>query len=359
VTVVEARSPGDTGRGALSGPDTSGVRRATVQVVVFLGVLMALPVVLSSFWIQILTSVAIYSVVALSLAMLMGRVGLVSLCQIALLAVGGWVALRLGFAFGEGLPFPVLLLATSVITAGIGTLIGLPALRLSGLHLALITLMAAAAISQILQAVNFPNGGPGFLGYSQAAAGSVAASVKRPSLLASDAAYYRVVVLVAALMFGMGIAHVRSKAGRAWAAIRQSEMAAVAAGVNVTLYKLWAFALASFMTGAAGCLLAASAGGLTTYAFPAQDSITLLAVVLMGGIYTFWGPIVAGFLLKLLPELLKNWGLPPDVLTILFGIGVLQAMLTAPEGLAVQFPRDIANLVRTLARKAGWAPRSA
>ena len=64
----------------------------------------------------------------------------------------------------------------------IGTLIGLPALRLSGLYLALITLMAAAAITQVLQATNFPNGGPGFLGYSTAPAGSVAASLKRPEL---------------------------------------------------------------------------------------------------------------------------------------------------------------------------------
>jgi branched-chain amino acid transport system permease protein len=321
-------------------------RRAIIQAGVFLLVLMLLPLVLSSFWIQILTSVAIYSIVALSLAMLMGRVGLVSLCQIALLAVGGWVALRVGFA--TNMPFPVLIVVTAVITGVIGTLIGLPALRLSGLHLALITLMAAAAITQIIQAVNFPNGGPGFLGYSPGAAGSVAAAVARPPLLASDAAYYRAVVVVAGLMFLVGIFHVRSKPGRAWASIRQSHVAAIATGVNVTLYKLWAFALASFMTGVAGCLLAASTGGLTTYAFPAQDSITLLAVVLMGGIFTFWGPIVSAVLLKLLPELLKNWGLPPDVLTILFGIGVLQAMLTAPEGLAVQFPRDMANLSRKL-----------
>src|SRR5258708_19142937 len=111
-------------------------------------------------------------------------------------------------------------------------------------------------------------------------------------------------------MFGVAILHVNGKAGRAWAAIRQSEAAAIAAGVNVTLYKLWAFALASFMTGIAGCLLAASAGGLTTYRFPTQDSITLLAVVLMCGVYNFWGPVVARLLLKLGPELLKDWGLP-------------------------------------------------
>jgi branched-chain amino acid transport system permease protein len=328
----------------------SALRAAVIALLL----VVVVPSVLSTYWVQILTSVAIYSIVALSLSLLIGRVGLVSLGQIALLAVAGWVALRLGFA--APLPFPVVMLLTGVITSAVGTLIGLPALRLSGLYLALITLMAAAGITQVLQATNFPNGGPGFLGYSPAAAGSVSASLQRPDLLASDTGFYRGCVIVAGLMFGVGVLHVRSRAGRAWAAIRQSEPAAIAAGVNVTLYKLWAFALASFMTGVAGCLLAASAGGLTTYGFPAQDSITLLAVVLMGGIFTFWGPVVAAVLLKLVPELLKNWGLPPDVLLILFGVGVLQAMLTAPAGLAVQIPRDMANLGRALV---GLAARSA
>jgi len=327
----------------------------SVIVAVVLGILvLALPALVSTFWLQIATSVAIYSIVALSLALLIGRVGLVSLNQIALLAVGGWIALRLGF--GTSLPFPLLLLATGLITGVIGTLIGLPALRLSGLYLALITLMAAAAITLALQATNFPNGGGGFLGYSPNAAGSVSASLRRPALLASNQAFYLGVVGVAALMFLLAALHVRGKAGRAWAAIRQSQPAAIAAGVNVTLYKLWAFALASFMTGIAGGLLASSAGGLTTYAFPTQDSITLLAVVLMGGIYSFGGPIVAALLLKLLPELLKNWGLPPDLLTILFGIGVLQVMLTAPAGLVVQVPRDLAGLGRMLTRRFVSAP---
>jgi branched-chain amino acid transport system permease protein len=320
------------------------MRRSVTLALLGVLVVVVVPFVFSTYWVQILTSVAIYSIVALSLALLMGRVGLVSLGQIALLAVGGWVALRLGF--GTDLPFVVILLLTGVITSIFGTLIGLPALRLSGLYLALITLMAAAAITQVLAATNFPNGGPGFLGHSSSLVGNQV--LARPDLVASDGAYYRVTVVVAGLMFALGVWHVRGKPGRAWAAIRQSESSAIAAGVNVTLYKLWAFALASFMTGIAGCLLAASAGGLTTYAFPAQDSITILAVVLMGGIYTFWGPLVSAVLLKLVPELLKNWGLPADVLTILFGIGVLQAMTTAPAGLAVQVPRDLANLRRAI-----------
>jgi len=82
----------------------------------------------------------------------------------------------------------------------------------------------------------------------------------------------------------------------------------------------------------------------------------LLAVVLMGGIYSVWGALVAGAFMKLLPALLDNWGLPADLLTILFGVGVLQVLLTAPAGLAAQFPKDMARLGGALARLVRRAP---
>jgi branched-chain amino acid transport system permease protein len=154
-------------------------------------------------------------------------------------------------------------------------------------------------------------------------------------------------------MFLLALWHVRGKPGRAWATIRQSEPAALAAGINISLYKMWAFALASFMTGIAGALLAGSSGTLYNLTFPTQDSIILLAVVLMGGIYSLWGAVVAGLLIKLLPALLDNWGLPPDLLTILFGIGVIQVLTTAPAGLVDQFPKDMAKLGRFLWRLVG------
>ena len=209
-------------------------------------------------WVGTFTSVAIYSVVAAGLGILYGRVGMISLGQIGLLAIGTWVGARL--AYGTSLPFPVLLLATGLITAAVGVLIGLPALRLSGLHLALITLMAAGAITEILNQTRFPNGGGGFKGLILSGDLREIPDVRRPSLAEGDTAYYRYVVIVCALMFALALLHVAGKAGRAWAAIRESEPAALAAGVNITLYKLWAFALASFMTGVAGCLLAAQVG---------------------------------------------------------------------------------------------------
>ena len=97
--------------------------------------------------VTVCTSVGIYSVVALGLGILMGRTGLVSLGQIALLALAAWVAARLFFA--TGLPFPIVLLLAGLITTVLGTLVGLPALRLSGLYLALITLMLAGAITVV------------------------------------------------------------------------------------------------------------------------------------------------------------------------------------------------------------------
>ena len=78
----------------------------------------------------------------------------------------------------------------------------------------------------------------------------------------------------------------------------------------------------------------------------------------MGGIYSLWGAVVAGLFMKLLPALLDSWGLPADLLTILFGVGVLQVLLTAPAGLAAQMPKDLARLwgADRAARSAAAAP---
>jgi len=332
-------------------------RGTVVRALVIAGLLtfalFALPALLSTYWIKVLTSVAIFAVVALGLNLLYGRVGLVSLGQIALLAFGGWVAARLLFL--TSLPFPIVLVLAGLFTAALGTIIGLPALRLGGLHLALITLMFAGVVAIVVPTTNFPNGGGGVLGHTESSLGSLA--VRRPSMAEGDDAYYRYTTIVAAIMFLLALLHVSSKAGRAWAAIRQSEPAALAAGVNITLYKLYAFTLASFMTGVAGGLYAGNVGKLYSYQFSGAktiDSVSLMAVVLMGGIFSVWGAVVAALLQQLLPALLNDWFAffrrNPDFLLVLFGIGVLQVLVTAPEGIVTQFPRDLKNLGRLLAK---------
>jgi branched-chain amino acid transport system permease protein len=328
--------------------DARGRARADAAVCtgLLLVVLLGAPALLSTYWLDVLTEVSVYAIVCLGLGLLMGRVGLVSLCQAAILALGAWVSARLLFA--TSLPFPVVLLIAGAVTAALGTLLGLPALRLSGLFLALITLMLAGAVTVVLTNTQFPNGGPGFLAHTDATAGH---AIRRPALAESDAGYLRYTVVVAAAMALLAVAHLRSRAGRAWAAIRQSEAAAIAAGVNITLYKLWALALASFVTGVAGGLLAGDVGRLYVVQFPAIANILLLAAVLMGGVYSLWGALVAGMLMKLLPALLDSWGLPADLLTILFGLGILQVLVAAPGGLAAQVPRDLARAGRALSRR--------
>ena len=324
--------------------------RAVVVTVLLLFTLFALPQILSLYYIDTMTQVAIYSMVTLALGVLVGRVGLVSLGQVAVLAIGAWSAARLLFATTQ--PYPVILLEAGLITMVAGILIGLPAIRLRGLYLALITLMFAGAITVVLATLNFPNGGHGFTGYN----GSLVniPPIRRPSIASSDPAYFRYSVVVAALMFLLVLVHIRTRPGRAWVAIRQSESAALAAGINTWFYKLWAFALASFITGVAGGVLAGSVHYLYSIDFPTQDSITLLAVTLMGGVFSLWGAVIAALLSQFLPALLNNWGVSADWLIIIFGLGVLQVLTTAPAGLADQVPRDLARLGRLLR---GWLRR--
>ena len=316
-----------------------------VVLVVGLGIF---PDALSLFWVDTFIQVAIYAVVALGLGLLVGQVGMFSLGQIAILAVGSWTAARLDYA--THLPFVVVLLAAGVVAGVFGVIVGLPALRLSGLDLALITLMFAGAVTVVLNTTNFPNGGHGFLGYTSSPFGNP--PIRRPSFAGTDPAYLRYSIVVGLVLFLLVIWHVRTKPGRAWATIRQSESAAYAAGINVTFYKLWAFALAAFVTGVAGAVLAASAPELYNTQFATQNSIELLAVVLMGGAYNLWGAVAAAFFLDFIPSLLNTWNLSSFLLIILFGVGVIWVLVTSPTGFAGQFPKDMARLGRALRRLA-------
>jgi branched-chain amino acid transport system permease protein len=362
MTTTEAPPPESSSAGVLqtlalrlSKLDTRTKVRALVVVVLVGFYLLAVPSIFDGYYVSAFTQVTVYAIVALGLGLLVGRVGMVSLGQVAVLALGAWVAARLLFA--TSLPYPVVLLVAGLVTMVLGTLVGLPALRMRGLYLALITLMLAGAITVVLATTNFPNGGSGFLGYNGSAIRTP--PIRRPSIATSDPAFLRYSIVIAILMFVLAVWHLRSRPGRAWAAIRQSEASALAAGINIVRYKLWAFALASFLTGVAGGLLAGADKFLYSIDFQTQDSITLLAVVLMGGVYSIWGAVIAALFLQLLPALFTNWGISPYWLTVLFGVGVLQVLSTAPAGIVDQLPKDLARLGRLIMRLTGMARRAA
>jgi branched-chain amino acid transport system permease protein len=296
--------------------------------------LLVIPARLDAFWVANFTQMALASVLAASTGMLYGRVGMVSLGQVAPYGIGTWVTMRLSFA--TDLPFPLLLLIGGAVAALLGMLIGLPALRVSGLYLALVTLMMAATVELVLGQIKFPNGGPGFTGVVDNL-GDIAA-VRRPSFAESDVAYYRFVVVVAFLLFMLAAFVLSRRAGRAWASIQRSEAAALSSGIQITQFKLWAFVLASFMAGMAGGLYAGSIPkGMAIDAFNRQAAIFLIAGVIMGGIHSLWGGVLAGFFTTCLLKFLTQNVLGHDFWTrfalTLFGIGLITNLVQSTKAM--------------------------
>jgi len=326
-------------------------RRRLLQTVLLLALLAVLPQVVGDYWTRILTFCAIYSTAAAGAQVLYGRLGFVSLNQIALVGVGGWVFLRTGHEVA--LPHPLLLVLAGAATAVIGVLIGLPSLRLSGLALALVTLMAAAAFEVVFGAAGFPDGGRGLLGTAQGDVRST--SLPRPGFLESDRTLYLYTVAVAALMFLLLWSLIRGRSGRAWMSISQSVPGAIASGVNVTRYRLVALAATSFVTGVAGGLLATGDGRLDPISFPAQQSIVLFAVVLIGGGYSLLGAALAGLFYSGLPALLNQLGLDGNLILVVFGVGLAHSVMTSPTGLAGQLSALAAALGQMGSRRTARA----
>ena len=131
------------------------------------------------------------------------------------------------------------------------------------------------------------------------------------------------------------------KSGRSWALIRKGPQAAQSAGVSLFVYKMLAFALAGFLAGAAGALLAGNVGQLDGRTFPASESLFLFALAVVGGCYNWYGALIAGLLLRAVPSLLTDFGVNGYVAIIIFGVALVHALVTAPEGIAGQ----ISNLI--------------
>ena len=307
----------------LNGPLIAGVGAAILAAFV-------LPMVLGGQWTGIFTSTACFAMAAMGAGFMYSRLGMVSLAQVALMGVGGWVTLRLNHAFS--LPFEANLILAAIGTSVLGMLLAIPALRMRGLYLALVTLMVAGGLEVVFTAYQFPNGGAGFWGVGT----SFAAEMRRPVLAQSDAAYLTYTLIVAMLGLLLIMAHRQTAPGRAWALIRRSEAAAIASGTNVTFYKAWAFGLSGLLAGLGGGLLAGSLGLLDAASFRASESILLFALVIVGGARFWLGAVIAAILYRVAPGLLNNWGVDADLALIFFGAALLHAVMTAPDGIAGQ-----------------------
>ncbi len=177
----------------------------------------------------------------------------------------------------------------------------------------------------------------------------------RPPFAQGDEAYFRYALVVLALCYGLVWLHVRGRPGRAWAMIRRSEVCAIACGVDIVWYKVWAFTLSGFLAGIAGGLLAGGAGQLDGLAFPASNSIMVFALTIVGGAYSWAGPLIAGLMLRAFPSLLNDFHVDGNIATMVFGAGLLHALITAPQGIAGQIS-DAAAALRKLAGGAKGKP---
>ena len=304
-----------------------------------LAAFVALPNLLSAYWVKVWIAAVIYALAASGTALLYARLGLVSLAQVALTGVGGWVCLRVAHATGA--PFELAMLAGAAAAAMVGVVVGLPATRMRGLYFALVTLMAAGAFTIVVTALQFPNGGDGLSGY-----GFDPRPMPRPWLAQSDEALLRYAVIVALLGGALVAWHLRRAPGRAWAMIRRSEAVAMSAGIDVVRYKCWAFALSGFLAGLAGSLLAATLGTLDARSFPASESILLFALTIVGGAFSPLGQVFSGILYRVVPALLDTLGVDGNLSFVIFGAALLQALITAPQGLAGQVLDAAARVVR-------------
>lgn len=284
----------------------------TALSLVAIGALVLL--LLPKYWVFLITAVFIVGTALQSLGLVTGRTGMISLCQMSFAGVGAWVTGWLNVLDAPG-GLIVWMLIGGLAAVPVGIAIGLPALRLRGINLAIVTLGFAAAFDTVLATITFP----GQTTFTQ---------VARPGLFDSDRGYFIFVLLVYGIIAVALEFLSRSRLGASWLAVRHSERAAAAHGISIPRAKLSAFAISAFISGISGGLLAGYLGTLVSDNFSMMQSLALFAVATMVGAHFTLGAVIGGILITLFPELLRRLNLPQDVGNVFFALGAVQALST-------------------------------
>ena len=260
-----------------------------------------------------LMDIGIAIIMAVSLNLTTGFLGQLALGHAGFMAIGAYTAALItkSWAIDLAVSFPLSLLAAGLMAAVFGLIIGIPALRLKGDYLAIITLGFGEIIRVILNNLPFTGGAMGLIG------------IKR----VTDFNYvFIIMALVVACLFTLG----RSRHGRAILSIRENEVAAESTGIPTTFYKVFAFTLAAFFAGVAGGLFAHKMGSLTPATFDFNKSIDYLVMVVLGGMGSITGSIISAAVLTLLPELLRFLA---DWRMLIYSLVLILMMLFRPKGL--------------------------
>ncbi|HUX21833.1 MAG TPA: branched-chain amino acid ABC transporter permease [Spirochaetia bacterium] len=278
----------------------------------------------------LLIYIGIYAILSMSLNLIVGYTGLLSLCHAAFLAIGAYTTAVLMVSAHVG--FWSALLISGILAAGAGLIIALPTLRLTGDYLAIATLGFGEIVKNII--INWDSLTRGPMGIS---------SIPRPmffGLTIDPFQKWQFMILVGAFVFLTFIVLrrvTRSRLGRALEAIREDEIAASAMGINTFKYKTFSFALGSFFAGIAGSLWAAYNQSISPGTFDFNLSVLILCMVVLGGLGTHWGSMLGAVIIVLASEFPRLLGIsnvvPAQARQILFGLILVVMMIYKPSGL--------------------------
>ena len=263
-----------------------------------LSLAVALPFALSPFWLHLVNLVALATIGAVALNLLTGVCGQVSLGHAALLAMGAFTAAILAGSLKA--PFLAVLIAATAAGALLGLIVGLPSLRFRGLYIAISTLAMHYAILYGLRTYQANLGG------SATAGMHVPSPSLGPLALASDRAWYPVLMAAAAGTIAVAVNLLRTQPGRAWMALRDRDIAAEALGIHVAYYKLLAFMVSSGLTAVAGALMAYFANVVTTDEYTVELAVAYLAMIIVGGLGSVLGSVLGAAFITLLPHMIDK-----------------------------------------------------
>lgn len=264
--------------------------------------LVVIPFTLSDYYTGQLVQVAIYATAGLGLMVLAGFTGQVSLGHAAFFGIGAYTEAAL---LTFGIPFPLSFFLAGLLAAAVGLIVGPPALRLSGIYLAIATLAFAIIIEEILSRwVSVTKGYTG-LHVPSAELFGIEFSEGIPFY------FLAMTVLIGSILFVLNL--LRSPLGRAMIAIRDSEIAAQSMGVHLAGVKTTAFGISAFITGLAGGLWAHKLGFLSPESFTIFQSIEFLVLVVVGGLGSIHGAVFGAIFMVALPQIISMFkGFLPD-----------------------------------------------
>ncbi len=279
-----------------------------------------LPLMAPGYFVYVLTLGAVWAVAAVGLNLLTGFTGQISIGHAGFMAIGAYTSalltLKLKWPFWAALP------AAGLAAGMTGWALGVPALRLRGPYLAIATLGFGTAVSQVLLQWEPVTGG--YMGLKPA----------RPTwgwwLLSSDVQLYYLALTVLGLGTALAVNVLRSPMGRAFVALRDSEAAAQASGINVSRYKTMAFAISAFYAGVAGSLYAHVVGFISPFDFNLFASVFLLSIIVIGGLASVPGSVAGALALTVGLQLLSE---VRDVRQVAYGLGLVLVVIFLPGGL--------------------------